>query len=280
LVWAEASPTTKMAAWTSSDLAGAYGRLLDTGVAFIVVGGQAVNLWAEHYRQRLPRTELDSFAPLASRDLDLLGGSVDVERAGRALQVDFLAVRPRERTDSPHTGTLHLPVAGRDELTVQFIHTPVGANPAEVRKTARPLAWHGCIVPVMHPLLCLESKVACLCRLAQEGRQDEKHARLCLVLVREFIAERLTPENERELREIIARVLDLAGDERGLCVWHEHGIRVEESLPISAMRETAGALPKIAGFLENEWPRREMALAELRASFGEIARRRAEAEHG
>jgi hypothetical protein len=38
-----------MASWTSETLKGVYTRLLESGVEFVVIGGQAVNLWSRHF---------------------------------------------------------------------------------------------------------------------------------------------------------------------------------------------------------------------------------------
>ncbi|GAA6618569.1 hypothetical protein [Scytonema sp. NUACC26] len=53
-------------------------RLLDA----IVVGGQAVNLWAYQFQSRCP--QLQEFLPFASEDLDFYGGRVEASACNDA----------------------------------------------------------------------------------------------------------------------------------------------------------------------------------------------------
>ncbi len=42
--------TTRMALWNSASLKTVYTGLIASGAEFVVIGGQAINLWSEHYR--------------------------------------------------------------------------------------------------------------------------------------------------------------------------------------------------------------------------------------
>src|SRR6185312_2865888 len=53
------------------------------GQPYILVGGQAVNYWAERYFQTEP--ELKYLQPFTSEDIDFKGGKDDVERIAKQL---------------------------------------------------------------------------------------------------------------------------------------------------------------------------------------------------
>jgi hypothetical protein len=50
----------------------------------VVIGGQAVNIWCEHYAREnyVPTAQWDELKPFTSLDLDVLGSFVEAEEAG------------------------------------------------------------------------------------------------------------------------------------------------------------------------------------------------------
>ena len=53
------------------------------GKPYVLIGGQAVNYWAEHYLAADPG--LEKLKPFTSEDIDFKGGSGDVQRIARQL---------------------------------------------------------------------------------------------------------------------------------------------------------------------------------------------------
>ena len=60
---------------TPENLRDAFAKLQTAGFDAVVVGGQAVNLWAYRYCDRTP--DLATYLPFASEDLDFYGGKMD-----------------------------------------------------------------------------------------------------------------------------------------------------------------------------------------------------------
>jgi hypothetical protein len=56
-----------------------------TGQPYLLIGGQAVNYWAERYLASEP--ELESLQPFTSQDIDLKGGVEDVRRIAGQLEL-------------------------------------------------------------------------------------------------------------------------------------------------------------------------------------------------
>lgn len=272
--WDGDSPTKKMADWSNSDLAEVYCRLLEAGVDFVVVGGQAVNLWSQHYRPAgtEPEAAWLELEPFTSRDLDCLGGSVDAAEAARALSAEVAFYDPFSRAWTPNSGTLTVPIAER-ELTIHFLHTVYGANRDEVRRTARAIPWDGKELRVMHPLVCLESKVDCLLGLDQAGRQDLKHVKLSCLVTRAFLHSRIDGAT-RDVLDAVERVMRLGTSEAGLRVWLQFAVECESALPISAIEAAASANEKLANFLRLRWPQLQLKLKQRRAHYREIFSRK------
>ena len=264
-----------MSLWSSEDLGDLYVRLLEAGVEFVVIGGQAVNLWAQHFRARgrLPDAAWAAFEPFASRDLDLLGGSVDAAQAAAALAVEAVFFEPHGRAAPPNSGTLYVPLRG-GELIVQFLHSPFGAQREEIRRSARQLDWRGRALPVMHPILCLEAKIECLFGLDQTGRQDRKHVELAMLCGQEFIRDLLGERRERDVLAAIERIVQIALSEGGLRLAAEEALLVESAIPSPELVAHATALPKIAGFLDRRWPQLEAKIATRREHYAQLRARR------
>jgi hypothetical protein len=258
-----------MASWTSETLKAVYARLLERDVEFVVIGGQAVNLWSEHYsgRSDLPQSEWRRFEPFSSRDLDCLGDSMDARDAGQAFGVEVQLYSPFGRTAGPNSGTMEIPLP-QGNLLVHFLHTPYGATPDEIKRTALALSiGREKPLPVMHPVLCLETKVACLFGLDQRSRQDLKHVQLGCLVFHEFIRERLQKGAIKDVLLAAERVGRLVCAQNGLALWHKHSLACEGFLPMAAIREAANAEPKLASFASLRWPIIEMKIRDRRSRF-------------
>ena len=216
-----------MAAWNNGQLVEVYRRLAQADVEYVVVGGQAANLWAEHYRAAaiFPEQVWRALMPFTSTDLDLFGGSVDAIRAGQAFGMKAQVYDPFARMPSPNSATLFIPVSdgdatspATDELMIHFLHRVHGLNSDDVRASALRVEYSGVTVPVLHPLLCLEAKVSNLHDFDQGNppRQDLKHARIGALAVRAYTAERLAAGHVREGLDTFERVMRLAGRQSGL----------------------------------------------------------------
>jgi hypothetical protein len=256
--------------WTSEDLAELYERLSLAGVEFVVIGGQAVNLWSQHYQSigEVAPTDWAALQPFASRDLDLLGGRLEASAAAEALHIEAVLFEPGPRNVAPNAATLYVPLQG-DELVVQFLHTPFGARREEIRATARTIPLGDSALSVMHPVLCLESKIECLFGLNQAGRQDLKHIRLSALCVRELLRESVQREGARQLLTSLERLAGVASEEHGIRLHLEHGISLEDIIPWTPVRAAIGSSPKIAAFLDRRWPQLEARIKSRRERYAE-----------
>src|SRR5690348_16672188 len=146
----------------------------------VIIGGQAVNLWAERYQKDAsPWREL---RPYTSFDLDVLGNRTDVLACSQALNAEPFFPSPSENT--VNSGKVVAQVQGAD-FDIDFLHSPNGLSPAEVVELARPFSFEQIPLKVLHPLHCLESKTVNLMTLPQEAgkRQDLKHLRLSIAIL-------------------------------------------------------------------------------------------------
>lgn len=165
----------------------------------LMVGGQAVNIWAELYAQAAP--ELAEFEPFVSRDADIFGT--------RALAVK-LAAHAGWECLAAKRGTVTAAIlvklaADGSSLVVEVLDEVNGLNDADLALHETVEARDGKRYRLLSPLVMLKAKLYNLISLVgQERPQDLRHVRMLLTIVphylHEMAAEVRTQKNaERDL---------------------------------------------------------------------------------
>lgn len=236
----------------------------------VVVGGQAVNLWAYQYYEKAP--ELKQYLPFASEDLDFYGGRVEAmlcqDVLGGQLNLN------RDFDPSPNAGVL---LVNREDRTLRIdvLASVFGLNDSEVVGSALPFIGKGILqgiqIKVLHPVLCLEGKLRCLRGLPQGGRQDLKHASMSVICVREMLRSLCTPETPRIGLKQVERVLDIALREDGLSAWYRHNLEVERAIPVEHLEHLSNE--KWEKFCEIRLPQWVEQIREKRDRYVSVMKR-------
>lgn len=155
---------------------GDFADALATPQPLLLVGGQAVNLWALYY--------LDAgsdLAPFVSRDADVLGDHDTLKLLGQ-----ITGQKPRFFPLKPPTNEIGVVVA-KDAtgapLLIEVLRSIRGASNEELRDPVYLFALGEKAVQVQapSPIVLLRAKIANLIEIKQAGRQDARHV---LILVR------------------------------------------------------------------------------------------------
>jgi hypothetical protein len=159
-----------------------------------LIGGQALNYWAEHYLDASPLLRAE--APFASGDIDFLRGLPTAERLARLLPgrlhlgtvydsgVTIAAIEYRDSDGDPRV--------------IHFLGRMHGVDPNEVVKTSFKLEGY---LRIMHPVLCLESRLSNLFDLA-EYRTDHgrKQAHAAIECAKTYVSDQM---NRGEVAEVL-----------------------------------------------------------------------------
>ena len=178
---------------------GDFADALATPQPLLLVGGQAVNLWALYYLD--PTSDL---APFVSRDADVLGDQDTLKLLGQVT-----GQTPRFFPLKPPTNEIGVVVA-KDAtgapLLIEVLRYIRGATNEELRDPVYLFALGEKAVQVQAPgpIALLRAKIANLIEIKQTGRQDARHV---LILVRAL---------PRYLADLQASVRDKAMTERKL----------------------------------------------------------------
>ncbi|MEM0964753.1 MAG: hypothetical protein AAGJ81_01210 [Verrucomicrobiota bacterium] len=147
-----------------------FSRYLATEEAPLVVGGQAVNLWALFYRRATEGLE-----PFVSKDVDLLGDRKLLEEVARlgGVKPHFFPLKP----PSNEVGYA-APVDGSDmPLVIEVLRWVNGVSSEELLRDSVIMGVGPSKIPVRlpSPVYLLKAKLANMTSISQEGRQDAKH---------------------------------------------------------------------------------------------------------
>jgi hypothetical protein len=221
---------------TPTQLKEIFLRLQEISLDVVVVGGQAVNLWATRYYPQCPI--LEQYLPFASEDLDFYGGKLEAIQCSTAL--GGRATLNENFDPSPNTGVVLVP-RGTKQLRIDFLGSVFGLSDSEISDTALTVEGQdelsGVRLKVLHPLLCLEGKLSALNSIAQGGRQDLKHAQISTICLNAYIQEILPTEEPRYALKLVERIFRLSMNEDGLNAWYRYGIEVTESIPVEKIRD-------------------------------------------
>lgn len=156
----------------------------------VIVGGQAVNFWAERY---LPRVaELAVNAPYTSKDIDVCGEPADVRRIAGMLHGEAHVAEPFDL--SPNVGVVLAKDAHGEPFRIDVLRAPAGLDGAEVRRLSLGFRAEGpdggiILLRVMHPVLSMESRAHNTAHLPGYSRpQGLKQLRASVLCARESFA--------------------------------------------------------------------------------------------
>jgi hypothetical protein len=246
-----------MESFALADLAAVFRALDAAGWDAILVGGQAVNLWAVHYEQDLPAWH--ELRPFTSRDLDYYGGLAEARLAMRVLHASGQLNTSLD--PGPNAGVLKVPLAAGSELLLDVLTGVYGVRTAELERMAVTCSGSGPLADlrlrVIHPLLLLEGKAASLRGLPQDGRQDAKHLRILVLVVREWLRQQLG--RPRAVFRIVERLAADAATRDGLHAF-ALGIDLFGAVPLDDLRAARG----FAMFLGRRLPQLQEELAQSR----------------
>ncbi len=226
----------------------------------VLVGGHAVNLWALTFADRIG-DELKAHRPLTSGDMDVYGTRNALIALHHELGGKLLLSGPREITD----GTLILGVEP-DTREIDVLRSVNGIPKIDMRDTLL-LRVSGHDVPVLFPHLLLQGKLQNALHLDQDGRQDIKHVRILILVLREFLTEVVTtasPSNEKAALKLLQKTLAVLTSENASALNRRHpDVSFADVMPVEALRSSG--LPKLAAFGHRDLPRRLAALSKLRS---------------
>jgi hypothetical protein len=227
-----------------------FAPLFATKEPLLLVGGQAVNLWALFYKDQT--TDL---APFVSRDADILGDRETLEALGKmaGAKPQFFPLKP----PSNEIGVVIAKDAHGSPMLIEVLRHVHGATNEELREPAYTLAIgeNQVRVQVPGPIALLQAKIANLADLNQTGRQDGRHVLILARLLPAYLKDlcqsaaesRMT---ERKLIVYMERLLTVVTSPAGQKALS--GLKIDPRSLYSGL--DSNELPKLSAFLRKRLP--------------------------
>ncbi|MEP6662753.1 MAG: hypothetical protein ABJC04_03715 [Verrucomicrobiota bacterium] len=207
------------------------------GQPFIIIGGQAVNFWATRYVG--VETELETWRPFTSGDIDFKGNRNDVLHLAQALKVR--ATLPLSKEMTALAGAIPLKINGASSM-IEIVRFVPGLTERETEKHAFEHEFEGATIRVLGPISLLHAK-AKLCLIAsQKERRDADHVKILFYCVRGFLREALCAAEQSD-----ALMRGWLG-----AMEKTFGVNWNNILPEKEISKSL--LPGVVNFREKRWP--------------------------
>lgn len=252
---------------TPEDLKSVLSQLQSADLDAVLVGGQAVNLWAYQYLQSAP--QLQQYLPFASEDIDFFGGRLEAAICQEILGGKL--VLNRDFDPSPNAGLVLLDYPNY-KLRIDFLASVYGLNDAEIIDTALTFTGQkeleGLHLKLLHPLLCLEGKLRCLRGLPQRGRQDLKHVQILVLCLRVFFEDLIQKNQFRAALKLFERLINTSLREDALSAWYYHQIDILNTVPIDKIESIDDE--KMKSFYTLRWPKINVQVTDRRERYRKL----------
>jgi len=201
------------------------------GKPYILIGGQAVNYWAETYLKQ--ELELANWLPFTSEDIDFQGGRDDVSLIARSLGVS--ARFPHKIEMTALAGIVPFKI-GDLQANIEVVRMIPGLPNNKVEDWSVTAKKGGKEIRVLDPISLLCCKANLALKVDQKQRRDVEHLQIMAVCVRAFLRETLRGVETGELSArgwlaAVERVLKLAESATGRKAAHKFGVDWQQVLP-------------------------------------------------
>jgi hypothetical protein len=224
----------------------------------VLIGGQAVNYWAERYLGTEPG--LKKHLPFTSADIDFCGNRNDVQHI--AGQLKLAPAFPPKVAMTGLAGTIPLRI-GDEHTNIEIVRSVPGVPAGMVDALAIEMEWNGKTVRVLDPISLLICKIELALTVSQAKRQDIEHLNILLHCVRGFLREMLLEVGKVNVPAkawlgAVNRLAKLSKSTHGRKAAKKFGIEWREILPepeISKSKDVKISLFREKQLAGKNWPR-------------------------
>jgi hypothetical protein len=223
------------------------------GRPYVLIGGQAVNYWAERYLPTEPA--LQKLLPFTSEDIDFKGNREDVQRI--ADQLAQLPVYPPKVALTALAGAVPFRIGGV-KSNIEIVRRVPGVSATAIDSLAIEAECSGRQIRVLDPISLLAGKLELTLTIAQTNRRDAEHVRILIHSVRGFLRELLAGVHSGDLPVkgwlgAVNRILKLAKSAHGRKVAKRLDLDWQEALPRPEIAKSTQV--KIVAFREQQLSR-------------------------
>ncbi len=207
------------------------------GKPYVLIGGQAVNYWAEQFLEREPR--LKALGPFTSADIDFKGTAEDVRLIAK--QLALTPAYPPKVAMTALAGVIPLRI-GDEPSNIEVVRRVPGVSTG-LEELAIEARWKDKSIRVLNPISLLASKMELVATVPQRKRNDVLHLKILVPCVRSFLENGLERVARQEFPArhwlgLANQALKLTTDHRAAKIGKKYQINWREILPVAAINQS------------------------------------------
>lgn len=239
-------------AFSSEDFKYVGGKVAKDPERLVLVGGQSLEVWGRIYQVPFPGGQ----GAISTEDADWHGHKLDAKWLCDQLPGTELFF-PQLDDHTPSTATAYVDRPQARVVMMDFLGQVFGLDDEEVTRLAVSVELDGIVIKVLHPLLCLESRLANLSGIpAKRTGNGQLQARWIIDIVRTYLRARIAEgASAREITRACTRISDIARSKHARYCFVNYGLDPMEAVPPDVVAAVGGK------FEEIEWPRRVAYIA-------------------
>jgi hypothetical protein len=201
----------------------------------IIVGGQALNIWGEHYFERA-QNELRAFTPFQSKDIDFFGDREEAVALAKMLDGN-LNIPSLEDVVTPSSAMIDFKVGDR-HYVVDFLRAVAGLDTRIMKERASTLAidlpdqdgiYRRTEVQLLNPIDVLLSRIAGITILKRSDQGALRQLAAAPIILKEYILELLDsagddPEALYDAQNAVREFITIGVNKFNDIILTEHGI--------------------------------------------------------
>jgi hypothetical protein len=225
-----------------------FAEILNSPARPLIIGGQAINIWAEYYSVTNPR--LAAQRPFVSKDADIYG---DRAMAETLAQVPGWKVTYFHEPRTIAGAVLSKEVAGKATLTVEVLWAVRGLTRRELEDSDLVELRPGQVYRIPSPIRLLKAKLANLHEIRPSREQDIHHAQLLVSLAHDYLQEQHRHVmagrlSERQWVNAFHELRDVIRQPAAQNLNKQFGLELDHSIPAAVSH---AGLPKIAALYQH-----------------------------
>lgn len=195
----------------------------------ILVGGQAVNLWAVIF-------EITSADLFLTSDIDLVGGVKDAELASRRIKLPNQLHIATQDDVSVNSAVIEVMFPGDDKTRpIDYLMTLYGLDRDKIEASAIEIEINSIKIRVIHPILLMHSKICNLSLKSKRNAESIAQTLLTIEIVREFI-KGILESDEVTVRGVLKQlkyIIEISKTPHGIFAFKNFNIDAIGSIPIA-----------------------------------------------
>jgi hypothetical protein len=194
----------------------------------VLIGGQAIEFWCQYYG-------IPSELPCITSDIDFYGDATLAEEGYEALQGNReLLINIAEPDDaSPNSAVITFRSKSDKPIKIDYLYQVTGLSNDDIESFSPQVIFEGITLKVLHPLLCLESKVNNLViHPLKRNAEGQEQARLSVQIARCYLEKMIETEGVKSTYDLAERIGRFSLREPAHYAWHQYHIDTLGAIPI------------------------------------------------